>query len=462
MGENDRKASGIFHISSIELVSEGGKAKVVCSLEMTFPSIAGPSAETKSLFFEVPEEYGKYLVWERCDAFVVLLLHTALTSGYDIVSDVPMSSDLYYNITEYLLPPLMKNGPYDIGIKAEVAPPLACGNGVGTGLSCGVDSLHAVHKYVDYPIEEYRLTHLCINDVGAFGDSLYWKVGGANVRDNSYTRARSAAADIGLPLIETSSNVAKSLRLNHYLTHSFSSAFAVLCMKKLWRCYYYASDGRDSLSEFSLKGWYNNKPSTYESFMLRVLSTPSLGFMLVGEIESETDKIAAIADYDIAKKHLYSCTWDLDNCCVCRKCIRNLTTLDALGKLDEYSGLYDLDYYRKHRMYYMWKVYEGKDEGPSSEVYDMLMEKGDPQMREVVEIAEAVNKFDEFWEENTNEADKKAVATIMPYVNHAKKPNFRMARAYESGRGIKKNHNKAFECLEYCLKEYKDEVDAGF
>ncbi len=462
MDENGRKASGTFRISRIGYVSEGGKSRVTCDLEIVSHSGGVTKTETKMLFFEVPEEYGRFLVWERCDAFVVLLLHGALSEGYDIISEVPMSEDLYFNVTEYLLPPLMKNGPYDISVSADVAPPLGCGTGVGTGLSCGVDSLHAVYRYSKHPMEGFRITHLCINDVGAFGDSLYWKVGGANVRDNSYRRARAAADDIGLPLIETSSNVAKSLRLNHFLTNAFSSAFAVLCMKKLWRLYYYASDGKDFLSEFSLKGWHQNKPSTYEAFMLRVLSTPSLGFMPVGEIETEVEKIAEIADYDIARKHLYSCTWDLENCGVCKKCIRNLTTLDALGKLDNFAGIYDLDYYRKHRQYYMWKVYEGRGEGTSSEVYEMLMNSSDPQMQEVSEIAAAVDEFDRLWEEGTAEADKKAVAAIRPYVNRAKKPNFRMARAYESGRGIKKNHVKANECLEYCLEEYKAEVDAGF
>ena len=462
MDEDGRKAPGAFRIARIWYAEVGGRARVACDLAISSNGGSGHSEETKTLFFEVPGEYGKYLVWERCDAFVVLLLHTALAAGYDIRSDVPMSSDLYHNIAEYVLPSLTKNGPFDIRVEAETAPPLERGNGIGTGLSCGVDSLHAVHKYSAYPIEEFRLTHLCINDVGAFNDSLYWKAGGANVRDNTYRRARAAAEDIGLPLIETSSNVAKALRLNHFLTNSFSSAFAALCMKKLWRRYYYASDGRDSLSEFSLKGWCGSKPSTYEPFLLRALSTPSFELMPVGETESETEKIAEIADYDIARRHLYSCTWDLDNCCVCKKCIRNLTALDALGKLDGFSEPYDLGYYRKHRWYYMWKVYEGRDDGSSAEVYDMLMEKGDPQMQEVSDIAEAVEEFDRLWEEDTAEADKKAVARIRPYLNRAKKPNFRMARAYEAGRGVKKSHAKATECLEYCLSEYKAETEAGF
>ena len=89
MDEDGRKATGTFHISHIGYVERNDKSRVVCDLEISVGD--EPPSSTKKLFFEVPKEYGKYLVWERCDAFVVLLLHTALTEGYDIRSDVPMS-----------------------------------------------------------------------------------------------------------------------------------------------------------------------------------------------------------------------------------------------------------------------------------------------------------------------------------------------------------------------------------
>ena len=95
-------------------------------------------------------------------------------------------------------------------------------------------------------------------------------------------------------------------------------------------------------------------------------------------------------------------------------------------------------------------------------MYEMLMNNSDPQMQEVTEIAEAVKEFERLWEQETSDTDKKAVAAIKPYLNRALKPNFCMARAYEAGRGIKKSHAKANECLEYCLAVYKAEAKAGF
>ena len=35
------------------------------------------------------------------------------------------------------------------------------------------------------------------------------------------------------------------------------------------------------------------------------------------------------------------------NCSVCPKCVRTLLTLDILGKLDAFSGVFDIDRYRR-------------------------------------------------------------------------------------------------------------------
>ena len=243
-----------------------------------------------------------------------------------------------------------------------MAPPLPTGEGVGTGVSCGVDSLHAIHKFIDYPIKRNRLTHLCINDVGAFGNHLYWRVGGSKVRDNSYARARKVAAEVGLPLIETESNVANALRLNHIMTHTFSSLFSIMCMRKLWGVYYYASAGYDTLTDISLRNWTRKHPADYEPILLRMMNTPGLMFYSAGELETRMEKIADIANYDVARKHLFSCTWDLENCGVCKKCTRNLTTLDYLGKLSNFSESYNIPHYMVHREYHFWRMYNNQSD----------------------------------------------------------------------------------------------------
>ena len=47
---------------------------------------------------------------------------------------------------------------------------------------------------------------------------------------------------------------------------------------------------------------------------------------------------------------------DETNCSECLKCNRTLVALDALGKLDEYSGVFDINKYRKNKKVILKKL----------------------------------------------------------------------------------------------------------
>ena len=332
-------------IKDIRVEKGKGTARSVCAIDEKVLSEDGMRTEEKEVFFSVPSEYADYLVTERCDAYVVVLLRYAFDKGFNISSLVPMSEDLYYNIVEHLIPPLTKNGRYKVTLTVDTAEPLPGGSAVGTGVSCGVDSLHAIKKYKDYPLEGYRLTHLCINDVGAF-DGIYDLTGPEEAKSKVYARARAAASEIGLPLIETDSNIFKTFKVNYLFSHDFYSAFAVFCLKKLWKRYYYASEGVDFVSGFSLRDYLHNDSAAYEVLLFDCLSTSSMRLFSEGSTLTRFKKIEEISDYPIARKYLFSCAFTGDNCSKCDKCTRNLLALDSLGKLDEFSGIYDVDFYR--------------------------------------------------------------------------------------------------------------------
>lgn len=98
------------------------------------------------VWFEVRREYGKYLCWERSDAFVIGLLSYAMRNGHDITCEAPLGEDLHYQITTYLVKAIAKGDArmYHTRIMAAVDHnELPCGNAVGTGISCGIDSFHA-------------------------------------------------------------------------------------------------------------------------------------------------------------------------------------------------------------------------------------------------------------------------------------------------------------------------------
>ena len=47
---------------------------------------------------------------------------------------------------------------------------------------------------------------------------------------------------------------------------------------------------------------------------------------------------------------------DGDNCGKCEKCVRTLLGIAALGALDKYAEVFDIDYYRKHKKWYLQQM----------------------------------------------------------------------------------------------------------
>lgn len=312
---------------------------------------------TKEIYFEVDKEYGKYLCYERCDAFVIGLLNYALRNNHDIKSKTPMTDELLYNINEYLIPSLVKNDEklFNIRITVPTASALQNAGAVGTGLSCGVDSFHAVINNINSPYKDCQLTHVCINNVGSF-NNIYSDCGIENVRQAIYKRAKSVANELNIPLIETDSNIRFQIDQRHGLTHTYSSMFAVFCMQKLWKTYFYASTHR--IETFSLKNNSIVDPSLYELLSLNCFSNRNLRIYSEGMAKTRVEKTEFIADNKIAQKYLHVCLSKDENCGVCNKCRRTLTTLDALGKLDKFSEVFDIEYYKKHKFEYLCWLYK--------------------------------------------------------------------------------------------------------
>jgi len=454
------ESNNTLRIDAIEVSSDDDVSRLTGFVTVIKNLGTGSSSRKIEIFFEVPKEYGEYLVAERCDPFVVLFLHMAVSRGYDIVSSVPMSSDLYYNISEHLLPILNKNSDFSARLEVPVAAPPEAGFAVGTGMSCGVDALSTVRKYVGHPDEDLCLTHLCINNVGAF-NHMYSGVGIEKAREAAYKRAREASETVGLPLIETNSNIREVFPQNHLHTHSFTSIFVVLCLSKLWKTYHYASSGIDSVSSIDMKDWNNKDSATYELLLFRYLSTRRLMIFTSEEVDSRLDKLSSLCDYSVAKRYLYSCTSSDINCGVCDKCIRNLTGLDCLGRLDEFSSVYDLKRYRRIRDYFLTYVYSHRDTDWFRPIYERFVDKGDEGMKQVIEIHKSVSKFDTFWKKNDAESDIIAVRAINRYKYSSVRTAARMAKAYSLGRGVKKNPELEKKCLEYIESRYRREIACG-
>ena len=78
-----------------------------------------------------------------------------------------------------------------------------------------------------------------------------------------------------------------------------------------------------------------------------------------GAAKTRFEKTRDVANYPPARKYLHVCTHDDGPCCnTCEKCCRTIMTLDALGRLDDFRDIFDVDYYRRNRKWYLnWMYY---------------------------------------------------------------------------------------------------------
>ena len=194
------------------------------------------------------------------------------------------------------------------------------------GLSCGIDSFHVISRQLASPYKTLNLTHLCINNVGAF-NGCYGEYGIEKARRERYQISQRVAKELGLPLIATDSNFQTAFKQNHSHTHTYSCMFAVFCLQKLWGTYFYASSGYD-FNFFTLDNHANEDSSHYELLSLGCFSTRGLKIYSEGGAYTRLEKTAHIAGFDYARRYLHVCTRKSTNCGRCPKCMRTLLMLE--------------------------------------------------------------------------------------------------------------------------------------
>lgn len=335
--------------------------------------------QIKSIWFEVDEEYEKYLSCDRSDAYVIGLLHYALKNNHNIECELPVSEELLYNIRTILIPSLVKHSKnfFKIDIEAQPVSNYEKGRCIGTGCSCGIDSMSAIFNHLNTKYTNMDLTHLCINNVGAFND-CYKDYGKEKVKDERYEKTEQVASEIGLPLVKTDSNFGEVIPQIHLYTHTYSSMFAVYMLEKMWGVYYYASSGID-YSGFSLKNNDIQDCAHYELLSLQCFSQSNIRIYSEGGEKTRLDKTRDVVNFDIANKHLHVCLNKPYNCNVCSKCRRTLVTLDLLNKLDNFKDVFDIEYYQNNKKdYYRWLAHQHyKKDEMNEPVYQYFKKKSE-------------------------------------------------------------------------------------
>lgn len=307
----------------------------------------------KKLSYTVENEFEKYLTYERSDAFVVALLYYAMINEYDIEWETPCSEQLIYQLKTYYIPICGKDVEYMNHINLTgptTSEKLISESAAGTGFSGGVDSCYTVKKYIDYEKESYKLKYLVFTDwfISDFSDEYK-----EDFYKNYLERYSGYAEELGMKFVYVGFDIDYNFSVGRIKTkvcgeihdgglHTLKYCSVAMALQKMMSCYYFSSG-------FSPKEFSMNKDDVayMDIFTLPLISTSDLMFYSSGMEERRIDKVKYISDWEFAKKHLQVCMWDNEsNCGHCSKCIRTMSELYSLGKLDDFTESFPVQNYK--------------------------------------------------------------------------------------------------------------------
>jgi len=337
-----------------------GKTKVErVSGELRLCAEMSFQGRTESCFYSVPEAYEEFADTESSNCFLVGMLYPAMRYGEDIHVEGTVSAKLLYNLNEYLVPlmAICDSRLKRIAITADATCDAPCvgAKAVGTGFSGGIDSFATICEHFARPTPEgFKLTHLFFFNVGAHG--IPKKEGDLESISRQfharYEKLKPFADEVSLPFVTVDSDIHKFHPWGHLEVATFATASAVLFLQKGIRRYYVASSGHTyrQLWKFLGEGGRPDAIERINMMLLPWLSTEWLDLVDDGNLFDRSRKTELVAGYPPAAKYLNVCyghdTLDT-NCSVCPKCARTLLTLEILGKLDEFSGVFDIPKYRR-------------------------------------------------------------------------------------------------------------------
>lgn len=325
------------------------------------------------LWFDADKQYESYMTHERSDAFVVALLWVALQRGEDIEVKGAMSEKLYYSLNNHLIPLLFqifkkKHKRIQVHCENLDSTRLENAQAVGTGLSCGIDSLHTIAMHQDdLTPSHYKITHLAYFNVGS--NHLTGSGGLMQRKFKGRTNIAAACAnELGKPFIIVDSNLSDVMKMDFIKTHTLRNIAAALVFQKLFHVYYYAS----ARQAIHLKVGKN--AATYDIISLPLLSTENVTFYLAGSNDPRVEKTKMVAEMDVSTKYLNVCIHYIHNCGKCKKCKRTLLTLDILGVIDKYESIFKLENFYSVKDEYIKDVIAKKDSSPHlKEIYDEMV-----------------------------------------------------------------------------------------
>lgn len=311
--------------------------------------VTEPNETARSLWVETMPEWSSYLCDDRVDGFFIICLYRAIKEGWNLRSMVPISERLYYQTTTYMLNLYSEIfGKEKINIDVPVTTKkLSVGSAVGTGISCGVDSLYSVYYHSNLLSKNYNVTHLVLLNVGAYhiaseDPSIMFQV--------ETERAESFCQQHGYSFVKIDSNIRDYLPYSYTEYHGIVNGSTVLTLQSLFKVYYSSSSYK--IEEFKID---KNDLSHVEIFNLSVLSTDNITFYSTGGEVSRFEKVKALSQWKPSYGTLHVCNSHSKNCSnvECVKCCRTMIELDVIGALGNYRDVFDVEKFENKKNDYL-------------------------------------------------------------------------------------------------------------
>lgn len=177
-------------------------------------------------------------------------------------------------------------------------------------------------------------------------------------------------AEKGIPFIKLDSNLYDFWRDEwEYYARSIADGFACLAIQRGVR-YYYLSGEFSYLQHMDMHfdKMLCNIDEMTELYIYGLMSTERMEIILEGAQYTRIEKVKKVAEYEPAYRYLNVCVmWgsqkeEAENCSRCLKCARTMKELDVIGRLDRFSGVFDVEWYKQNRKR-LWLMYlAGQDD----------------------------------------------------------------------------------------------------
>ena len=315
-----------------------------------------------SIYFEIDKNYGDMFADDTYDAFVLVPLFLAMYHKTDLRIHGNISKRFYKNLNWYVQKILCDFSTELSAVQIivdGVVSKTSTGNLIGTGISCGVDSLSTIYdRFINEDDPDYKINALFFFNCGANGRfETNFTVRAFNVR---YKRICKLASELYLPVCPVNTNLTVFQKVYIDSMIFLSNYSCVLALQNAIRRYYIGS----ALSYNGIKNT-GVKINSYdlaefcESYLIPLIGTERTELIIDGCQYRRVDKIKRLVDWQIAQRYLNVChiyNEDLSNCGTCEKCLRTLLASEILGKTENFSQVFDLRKYSEKSFEYKCKI----------------------------------------------------------------------------------------------------------